>query len=318
MKLKQLYSLVVKEGIAFDPRGRAAVNLDLQRLKKQYEKLTPEEKKYFDQERLNNPYDDTRILNGNQEKEIERILVGIDIEVGELLLADRLNDRQGKQIDLVMAHHPEGTPFANLYRVMRIQSDILYRVGVPITVAEGMMSTRISEIHRRLMPVNHMRVTDAAKILDFAFICVHTAADNAVTSHLTRIFEKEKPDTVEEVVEILQNIPEYRVAREENAGPRMIHGKLKNRAGKVFVDMTGGTEGAKDVFEKLAAQGIGTMVCMHLSEEHFKKAQKEHINIVIAGHISSDNLGINLILDKINKRSKIEIISCSGFRRITR
>jgi len=40
---------------------------------------------------------------------------------------------------------------------------------------------------------------------------------------------------------------------------------------------------------------------MHLSEEHFKNAKDEQINIVIAGHIASDTLGLNLLLDELEK-----------------
>jgi hypothetical protein len=41
---------------------------------------------------------------------------------------------------------------------------------------------------------------------------------------------------------------------------------------------------------------------------------------VIAGHISSDTLGLNLLLDRVEKASgeKLEVINCSGFRRISR
>jgi hypothetical protein len=59
---------------------------------------------------------------------------------------------------------------------------------------------------------------------------------------------------------------------------------------------------------------------MHLSEEHFKKVKDANLNVVIAGHISSDTLGLNLLLDRIEKQAKerLQIISCSGFNRIKR
>ena len=63
--------------------------------------------------------------------------------------------------------------------------------------------------------------------------------------------------------------------------------------------MTGGTSGSKNIYEKLSQAGIGTIVGMHISEEHRKKAEENHVNVVIAGHISSDNLGLNLILDEL-------------------
>ena len=98
----------------------------------------------------------------------------------------------------------------------------------------------------------------------------------------------------------------------------MILGEPARRAGRIFVDMTGGTEGSKDIFKKLSEAGVSTIVCMHLSEEHFKKAQEEHMNVVVAGHIASDNVGLNMILDELEKKAKFKILACSGFRRFAR
>ncbi len=83
--------------------------------------------------------------------------------------------------------------------------------------------------------------------------------------------------------------------------------------------MTGGTEGPKDVLEKLAAAGVGTIVGMHMSEDHLKAAKKCHLHVVIAGHIASDNLGMNLLLDSAEKKfGGIDVIEASGFRRFRR
>ena len=43
---------------------------------------------------------------------------------------------------------------------------------------------------------------------------------------------------------------------------------------------------------------------MHLSEEHFAKVKENNINVVIAGHISSDNLGVKLLLDNIEAAAR--------------
>jgi hypothetical protein len=84
--------------------------------------------------------------------------------------------------------------------------------------------------------------------------------------------------------------------------------------------MTGGTEGSKEIFQSMASGGVNTIVAMHLSEEHRKEAEKNHLNVVIAGHISSDNLGMNLLLDQVGKAagSPLAVHECSGFRRIGR
>ena len=48
-----------------------------------------------------------------------------------------------------------------------------------------------------------------------------------------------------------------------------------------------------------------------------KEAEAANINVIIAGHISSDSLGTNLFLDELEKKG-IEIIPCSGLIRVSR
>jgi putative NIF3 family GTP cyclohydrolase 1 type 2 len=67
----------------------------------------------------------------------------------------------------------------------------------------------------------------------------------------------------------------------------------------------------------MAIAGIGTIISMHQSEEHWKQAKESHINVIVAGHCPSDSLGMNLFLDELEKRG-IEIVSCSGLIRISR
>ncbi len=313
MTLKQIYELVVKEGINADPRGRAYVEKALAKNKKLYAGLSKKEREGFDQESLNNPYSDTRILFGKSEQKIKNVLMGIDIETAELLLAERLNQK-GRKIDLVISHHPQGSALAGLSEVMDIQIEILKKAGVPINIAEALMAERIAEVGRKVMPSNHTRAVDAAAILNIAFMCSHTVADNHVASYLQNLLDQKKPETLADILEILKDIPEYRYAAQQKAGPKIIAGDPNRQAGRIFVDMTGGTEGSKDIFQKLAQAGVGTILAMHLSEEHFRKVKAEHINVIIAGHIASDNLGLNLLFDKLETKQKLNIVECSGFR----
>lgn len=317
MKIRELYEKAIAKGIELDPRGEAEVRKELEREKKDFEALKDRDKRFFDKDKLANPYADSRILYGDPEKDVKRVLVGIDMEIGEVLLADRLRER-GRPIDLILAHHPEGRAMANLYDVMDMQSGILLKYGVPINIAEGIMDERIREVERRLMPANHTRAVDAARLLDIPIMCVHTPTDNAVTEFLQRAFDERKPYLISDIIEILRDIPEYAAsASETGMGPKVVSGSEKRKAGRVFVDMTGGTGGSKKVFESLATAGIGTVVGMHISEDHRKEAEKHHVNVVIAGHISSDTLGINLLLDKVLPND-IEVVETSGFRRVIR
>jgi hypothetical protein len=317
MKLSSLYEAAIAHGMAVDPRGKAKVQKELSRAKKDYEALDRKKKDRFDTERLSNPYSDSRLLHGAGETEIESVMVGIDMEVGELLLADRLREK-GRPVDLVWAHHPEGAGLANLGGVMAMQADILSSFGVPINIAEGLLEPRIKEVERRVMPGNHMRAVDAARLLDIPMICTHTPADNCVAGYLQELFDRKKPETVDDVICILREIPEYDEAERSGSGLKVVAGSDKRRCGRVFVDMTGGTSGSEKTFERLAnTSDIGTMVVMHIPEKHLEQAESHHINVVIAGHMASDTLGMNLLIDAVEKagQKKFSVIECSGFRR---
>lgn len=316
MKLKEVYELAVKKGMETDPRGKKSVEKLLKNQAAAFKDLKADEKKEFDEDKLKNPYSDTRILYGDGAREVNTVLCGIDIDAGEVLLADRLKEK-GQQIDLIIAHHPEGKALAALHDVMHMQSEIMEIMGVPINVAEGLMASRISEVKRGLMPLNHNKAVDIARILDVPFICVHTPADNLVTTFLQKLIDKKDPETVGDVIKILKGIPEYAEAVRVNAGPTAVTGSDDRKAGKVYVDMTGGTGGSEDAFAKLATAGVGTLICMHIGEKHRKEAEKNHINVIIAGHIASDSLGMNLFLDELVKQG-IKVIPCSGLTRFER
>ncbi len=317
MKLAEFMQRAIKAGIEADPRGFREVEAALARVEGEYRRLSDAERERFDLDRLKNPYPDTRILNGDSGTEVASILVGIDMEVGEVLLADRLR-QGGKKVDLLLSHHPEGTALAGFHRVLEMQADILGKMGVPLVPAEAALQERIGEVERKIMPANLFRAVDAAVLLELPFACAHTPADNCVASFLQERFEAASPGTVRDVIESLLEIPEYDRAAREGSLPRCICGEISRRPGKIFVDMTGGTEGSPSAPESLARAGVGTMVVMHMSENLLKQARKQRLNVVVAGHSASDSLGMNLLLDRLGGGREFGVIPCSGFRRVAR
>lgn len=313
MTIKEIYNLAVKMGMDSDFRGRAGVEKFLENKKKQYDCLSDKEKNEFDRESLENPYLDSGIHNISEDKEIKKVLVGIDIEPAEILLSRELKD-----IDLVICHHPIGKSLACLSDVMALQCDVLNYYGVPINIAEGLMKERIEEVSRSTNPSNHQRVVDAAKLLEINLINIHTPADNLAAKFLKDFIDRKNPETIKELIEALNEIPEYKQGKKLGFGPKVFSGNLSNRCGKIAItEITGGSEGSPKIFGKMADAGIGTVVGMHISEEDKKQADEAHINVVIAGHTSSDSLGLNLFLDELEKKG-IEIVPCSGFIRAPR
>lgn len=317
MKLGDIYETCVATGIEADARDAAEIDRVLASYRREYEKLEDSERPYFDVQKLTNPYSDTRICAGEAEQEIRGLLVGVDMEVGEVVLADRLREK-GQPIDLVFAHHPEGPGYANLHEVMYMQADLWAQQGVSIAAGDALIAPRAEEIRRRISPVNHYRAIDAAKLLGFASLSCHTPADNSVQKFVTDHLAAEVPETLDDLVKVLRAIPEYGDGAMKGYGPAIVAGTGAARAGRMVVDMTGGTEGPKEALDRLSAAGVGTLVGMHYSEEHRKHAEELKLNLVVAGHISSDVLGMNLVLDRIEALGDIAIVCTSGMVRVKR
>jgi hypothetical protein len=316
MNIKQVFELGVKMGITADPRGEVKVKKYLERTKKEYEEMKDKDKEYFDEDSLVNPYADSKIHFADQNKEVKRVLAGIDIGSAEILLASQLSER-GKEIDVVIAHHPIGQSLADLHGVMDMAVEIYEANGVPVHTAEKLMEERIKEVGRGVHPANHYRVVDMARLLNVNFINTHTITDNLVNNFLTDFLAEKKPELIKDLVDALLEIPEYKQAKKQSAGPKLFSGGPNHRVGKILLEMTGGTSPSEKVYQAFSQAGISTIVGMHLNEVSNKKASANNMNVVIAGHIASDSLGMNLFLDELEKQG-IEVITCGGLMRIKR
>jgi putative NIF3 family GTP cyclohydrolase 1 type 2 len=319
MNIQEIYKLAIELGIKNDFRPKVQMEKHLRRIKDKYENLSEGEKEIFDEERLVNPYIDSRVHFDAGMKSIKRVLAGIDIDSAELMIATYRNNHDPKnRVDAVIAHHPIGKALADLSDVMHLQADVLALYGVPINIAESLMKIRISEVARGVNPSNHFKVVDSAKALNMSLMNVHTPADNMVANFVEAKLKKDKPEYVSDILKSLLEIPEYKEAARRGSGPVLFVGSPDNRAGKIaLTEITGGTEGSIGMYEKMSQAGIGTIIGMHMSEDHRKEAEKAHLNVVIAGHISSDSIGMNLFLDELEKQG-IEVVTCSGIIRVSR
>lgn len=316
MTLQQIFDLALQMGIKADPRGVEEVEHLLKRVKKEYEELPEKKKKYFDKESLTNPYSDTRILYGDPKHEVKKILVGIDADATEVLLADRLNQK-GQKIDAVVGHHPIGISLAALHDVMDLQVDAYAQVGVPINVMDALMRERSEDVKRKIHPSNHNQIVDTARLLQMPLMNLHTVWDSMGDKFMKDYLSKKKFDTVGDVVDYLMELPEYIEATKGKNGPEIVSGTPKSRAGKVAIFFTGGTNPSKEIYAELAKAGVGTLVDMHIPEDGLKELKKLHMNVINAGHMASDSFGANLFLDEIEKRG-VEIVAGSGLIRVKR
>lgn len=316
MKVIEAYKLAIETGMKNDPRPKEDVEEFLKNEKESYDKLDSDKKEFFDQERLWNPYADSRFSWGDGNVEVKKLMWGIDIGTGEVLLADRLKEK-GEEISGIVGHHPLGSAKTPFPEVMELQNEMFHSAGVPINVSESLLRPRMAEVLRGVLPSNYNQAVDAARLLNIPIMNIHSPADNCVQKFLEKGFEKEQPKYLKDIIDYLMTMPEYRIASKFNSPPKIVVGESHVHAGKIIAKMTGGTSAPKEIYEKLAHAGVGTVVGMHFPESHIEEARKNCISMIVSGHMSSDSLGVNIIADVWEKKG-IEVVPCSGLIRVSR
>ncbi|HCW32222.1 TPA: NGG1p interacting factor NIF3 [Candidatus Peregrinibacteria bacterium] len=302
-----------------DPRTIKEIEDNLKEIKKEYQKMDKKKKIYFDLEKLTNPYSDSRVLHGKLNQVVKTMMVCIDGDMQELLLVNALR-ANGQKIDLLFVHHPEGRGLVDLTRVMPIQESVMAHLGISINVIEKLLEPRIQKINRSLHPINHYRAVDGARLLDIPMMCCHTAADNGAHQFMDNFVNKKRSKLkyLKDLAEAFLDIPEIKEAEKLGMGPMIFSGSPQSKLGKVAITgMTGGTSGAEDVYEVLSREGVSTVIEMHMGEAYREKAEKYHLNVIITGHMASDSLGVNLILDGLEQKG-IKIIPAGGLIRVRR
>ena len=319
MKLKQLYKRTIEIGIEADPRDKKYIQRLLKKQADKMKHLEGKEKKYFDEERTWNPYHDSRIHVGTGEEDVKTLAVGIDIETPELLLIDRLR-QQGKKIDCVLVHHPEGRALADLEKVMPLQADVYLAAGVPLNQSDYLLAPRMSRIWRAIHADNLTRHVQAARWLNIPMFNCHTVTDNLVWRFMEKTICKKEWDDLGEIVNAIHDIEEYDHYAKFGSPAFIANGSRSNRPGKVVAtEFTGGTNGPEELIEAQAAAGVGTILAMHFTEKEVELGKKHNVHLIQCNHMAADSLGVNLLLDKLQKEEKkLDVVELSGFVRVER
>ncbi len=316
MKLAEIYKLAVHLGREADPRTKEEFDAELKAQRDKFDRLDDKAKQRFDQDLLWNPYHDSRMLFGAEDADVKGALVGIDVGPAEMLIADRLREK-GQSVDAVIGHHPLGKARSIFPEVMHVQEIMYHEHGVPINVIEDLMAPRIKEVLRAVHPANFDQAVDAARLLGVPLMCLHSPCDMLGQRHVQGMMDKRKPVKVSDVVDALMELPEYDMAARLNNNPEVYVGDKNRKAGKVIVKFAGGTAGPKEMYDALSKAGVGTVVCMHVPENHIEEAKKAHVNVVISGHMASDSVGLNLLVDRLEKKG-VKVTPFSGYLRVKR
>lgn len=250
------------------------------------------------------PADSGVLITGER---IGKVAFGVDVGVGEVLLARELG------ADCVISHHPEGEHMVNLFKVMENQIDRMVEAGIPINKAQKILSERKEQVERSLHISNYDRAVTTARLLGMPFVSIHSPADfigqRIVQDHLDAKIGSAPKAVLKDVIDVLMELPEY---QKTPASPKIRVGDEKSYAGKVFVTFAGGTSGGAKVFKAYFEAGIGTLVVMHVPDDVVKEVREQNIgNVIVAGHMASDSLGINQLI-RDYQEAGLEVIRFSG------
>ena len=237
---------------------------------------------------------------------IKKVLFGVDMDTPEILLAKQLG------YDCVISHHPRNTE-TDLLKVLDTHVDKLEALGVPRNRSQKRLAERREEIAYNLHVSNTRRSESAAQLLGMPYMCIHQPADiiseNVVQKHLDAKFAGKNLTKVSEVMDALEEIGEYKNSYRK---PVLRAGSKESYAGKIYVLMSGFTGPGDKILKEYFEAGVGTLVMMHIPEKDAKAIKEQAIgNVIIAGHLSSDSIGMNIIAEEWKKQG-VETTMMSG------
>ena len=235
---------------------------------------------------------DTEI--GCEGADVHRVLAGIDMSDAVMLAAKALG------YDCIAEHHGimgKATHIGD--QMLKDQMMRMYEFGVPINVAQKAIEKRARQESQRMHSKNLNRLAEFAKLIGMPYIGLHTPADligqAIVQERMDQLNAGSPFVTLQDVVDALNEFPEIRNALQD---PAIRVGEPDSYAGRICVVYAGVTGGGANVYKTFFDYGVGTLVMMHMPEDDIKAVQEQNKgNVIIAGHMGSDSIGFNRILD---------------------
>lgn len=237
--------------------------------------------------------------------EIETALVGIDAESPEIQLAAR------EGYDLLLAHHPVGVAGVTFPSVLDRQVDLMTDHGVPRERAEATIEDLRQDWGARAHMANYRHDVSIAELLDQPYVNLHLPPDELGRRAFVEAVAEAEPETVRDLRRTFASFPEIRAA-ETDVEVRVGH--PDNRAGRVAIHHAAGANGGASVAKAYFDHGVDTVVYIHADgsvERELREAVGDEKNLVITGHIASDAVGMNVLIDELELRG-VDCTAVSG------
>ncbi len=237
--------------------------------------------------------------------EIERVLFGLDIGAGELLMARELG------YDAVIAHHPVGTTY-QAWRVFERHVGLLVGAGVLEAAARAAVAPKMEQLRLRGMVANYEQVPQAAKRLKLPFMNIHCPLDELGRRTMQRavnaVLEREPAATVGDVVAALAALP---AAQRAATDVEALLGDPEARVGKVVVAHGALTNGGYEIARAYFDHGVDTVVYIHIAVSDLKRL-REHPDgqLIVTGHLMGDAVGIAPYIKALRERGvEVDVLS---------
>lgn len=237
---------------------------------------------------------------------IRRVLIGIDITAGDLLLARQLG------YDCVIAHHPAGwTPDRGaVYAKHAVQ---MVAAGVPREEAEAIVAPRRQSINEMTSTANYDAVPSVARLLDMPFLNIHNPWDEMGRRRMQLAvdlrLQADPETTLSGAVEALLTFPEFQMAETR---PQIRTGDPEAPAGRTLVSHGAYTNGGYAVASAYFRAGVETLITIHFPAEDQALLRREGLGQhIVSGHIASDSVGITPFIQALREEG-LEVTPMAG------
>ncbi|MEZ4569163.1 MAG: hypothetical protein R2849_02305 [Thermomicrobiales bacterium] len=161
---------------------------------------------------------------------------------------------------------------------------------------------------------NHDRVPSFARHIRMPFLNLHLPLDELgrrimIETIDDRLVELDRAPIVQDAIDALMTLSEYQRAPTRIMVPV---GALDNPLGRIAVVHGAGTNGGAQIARAYFEAGVGTVLYIHCAGPEVAALQETGGgNLIVAGHISSDMVGINRYVAAVEALG-VEVVRISG------
>lgn len=241
---------------------------------------------------------------------IQKVLFGIDISTAELKIAKDLG------YDLVIAHHPICVP--NRRNVYMDHVKMMVKAGVPEEEAFEAANFKMESFALYSQAQNHDHISSVAELLEMPFMNIHQPCDEIGRKIIQDIIDElllsDPQATLGDIIDKLGELKEFETALSEM---KILMGDENSPAGKVVFAHGAYTNGGYEIASAYFKNGVDTVIYIHILYDALLKLKEDQKgNLMTTGHIVSDEIGINPLIEALEERGlQVDLISGLRYKR---